>query len=397
MAETTQQSNIAQQVNVSKEETPYVINPRQVTAILTCTMLGMGVFSLPRVTASWAHESGWISVLFGMLVALFGMSIISRLNQQFTGQTVVVYSQRLLGGTGTRRGAVLSFPLLMGLTVLWAVHTSTLTRAFGEVITAVVLRETPMSVIMFLMLAASMYMAMHEAEVIARVNELLFVVIVIPLLLLTLLSFQNVRWENLLPFFSVDWHLFLMSVAATSIAFAGFEIMLVLGAFVQPIAAARGAQYVGIAIPALMNTLSTVAAIAVFSFEEVKRLMWPALDLAVSTEFPGLILERMEAAVLAIWFLVMHTAIGNLYFSAAKIVQEYFRLPHHQWVVLAMFPFLLILALWPKHVHQVFEWMQILGYISVFFWLVVPLFLLLLAFWRKLKPSKTGEMKRASN
>ena len=147
-----------------------------------------------------------------------------------------------------------------------------------------------------------------------------------------------------------------------------------------------------------MNTLSTVAAIAVFSFEEVKRLMWPALGLAVSTEFPGLILERMEAAVLAIWFLVMHTAIGNLYFSAAKIVQEYFRLPHHQWVVLAMFPFLLILALWPKarspgvrvdadpRVHQ-----------RLFLARRAGCFCCRWPSRRKPKPSKTGEMKRASN
>jgi len=168
-------------------------------------------------------------------------------------------------------------------------------------------------------------------------------------------------------------------VAATSISFAGFEIMFVLGAFLQPIAAARRAQFVGIAIPSLIKTLNTVAAIAVFSYEEVARLMWPMLDLAISTEFPGQILERLEAAVLAIWFLLMHTAIGNLYFGAAKIVQEYFRIRHHQWIVLAMFPLLLAVALWPKHVHQVFAWMVALGYASVFFWLAVPLVLLLLA------------------
>ena len=375
----TNQANIAQQVHVSKEETPYVINPRQLTAILTCTMLGMGVFTLPRVAAYWAHESAWMSILLGMLAAFFGMSLITRLNQRFTGQTVVIYSQQLLGKKGTRWGTVLSFPLLIGLTLLWAAHTGTLARAFGEVITAVVLRETPMTVIMFLMLAAAMYMAMHEAEVIARVNELIFVLTFVPLLLLYLLSFQNVRWENLLPLFSVDWRSFLISVAATSIAFAGFEIMLVLGAFTQPIAAARRAQYVGIAIPALMNTLSTLAAIATFSYEEVKRIMWPALEMAISTEFPGAILERMEAAVLAIWFLLMHTAIGNLYFSASKIVQEYFRIRHHQWVVLAMFPFLLVLALWPKHVHQVYEWMQVLGVASVVFWLGGPVLLLIAA------------------
>ena len=156
-----------------------------------------------------------------MLVALFGMSIISRLNQQFTGQTVGRLQPTAAGRNRDPPGAVLSFPLLMGLTVLWAVHTSTLTRAFGEVITAVVLRETPMSVIMFLMLAASMYMAMHEAEVIARVNELLSWSSDSPVAIDS--AFVSKRpLGKLAPLFSVDWHLFLMSVAATSIAFAGF-------------------------------------------------------------------------------------------------------------------------------------------------------------------------------
>ena len=44
-----------------------------------------------------------------------------------------------------------------------------------------------------------------------------------------------------------------------------------------------------------------------------------------------------------------------------------------------MFPLLLVLALWPKHVHEVFDWMITLGYVSIFFWLILPFILLVLA------------------
>ncbi len=394
MADSGSQSNIAQRVNIAKEETPYVINPRQVTAIITCTMIGMGVLTLPRIVSHWAHEAGWMSVLLGMFAAFFGMGLISSLGKQFVGQTVVFYSRQLLGGKRRPQlGAALSFPMLIGLTALWLVDTSLLTRAFSEVMMAAVLRNTPMSVILFLMLVMAMYLAMHEAEVVARVNELLFLLIVIPVLLLTLTSFQNARWDNLLPLFPVDWKAFFISILATSIFYKGFEVMLVLSAFTQPIPAARRAQFIGIGIPAVLNTLITLAAIAVFSFEELDRLMWPTLELATSTEVPGLIFERVEAAYLAVWVLAIFTAIGNFYFVAAKILQESLRIRHHKWNVLALFPLLLWIAHLPDHVHQVFDWLQVLGFVSIPFWLGWPLLLWLLA---RIRRREKGRRPRSS-
>ena len=155
--------------------------------------------------------------------------------------------------------------------------------------------------------------------------------------------------------------------------------MLVLSAFTQPIPAARRAQFIGIGIPAVLNTLITLAAIAVFSFEELDRLMWPTLELATSTEVPGLIFERVEAAYLAVWVAAIFTTISNFYFATAKILQETFRIRHHQWIVLGLFPLLLWLSNLPAHVHQVFQWLEILGYLSVLLWLGFPLILWLLA------------------
>lgn len=392
MAEPGSQSNIAQRVDVAKEEAAYVISPRQVTAILTCTLSGMGVLTLPRITSYWAHEAGWLSVLLGMFVAMLGMGLISSLGKRFVGQTVVSYSRQLLGGkTRPRLGIALSFPILISLAGIWLADTSLITRAFSEVIMAAVLENTPMSVIIFLMLATAMYLAMHEAEVIARVNELLFPLIVIPVLLLTLISFQNARWNNLLPLFPVDWQAFFISLLATSVFYKGFEMMLVLSAFTQPIPAARRAQFIGIGIPALLNTLITIAAIAVFSFEELDRLMWPTLELATSTEIPGLIFERVEAAYLAVWVAAIFTTISNFYFVAAKILQETFRIRHHQWIVLGLFPPLLWLSNLPVNVHQVFQWLEILSYWSILLWLGFPLLLWLLALTRRPEKHKNHQ------
>ncbi|HUC93793.1 MAG TPA: endospore germination permease [Paenibacillus sp.] len=361
----------------------FVISPRQSASIIASTIIGVGVLTLPRTSTELARESSWLSTVLGACIAMVPMLLLSLLARMFPGKSIVRLGAELL--SPARRlwvGSTLILPVLSLLFIYWSIATGMVARVFGEVVTAAVLQETPVEVIIGTMLLTAFILVMHDIETVARVNEILLPLIVVPILLISLSSYQSARLENLFPLFAVDWMAILRSAVTSSTAYLGFEVFTLFMSHAEPSRALVRANLTGIAIPGFIYTLIVVSGISVFGVEELKQLVWPTLELVKTTQMPGLVLERTESLFIGVWVTAVFTTVGTMYFAVTMMVKEMLGLRTHRWIALAMLPALYWVSLLPQNIESLFKWDSLTGYYGGLYLLAMPLLFWLIAMLR---------------
>lgn len=380
--------NEESQINQEPKDpsTKFVITSRQSTAIVASTLIGAGVLTLPRQASELAHQSAWISTLCAGVVVFFIMWVITKLGLRFPGKTFIEYTGHLLGVKRSQNlGKIAALPILIFFILIWLFMMVFSVRLFGETIVDAVLPQTPIEVVIGALLLTTFFFLMVEVEVIARFNELLLPFMLIPIGVITFLSFQNIRLVNIFPIISFNWVDFLQSTLTQLFAYQGFTIMMLFMAYTQRENNVRAA-FGGIAIPGIIYTLLVFSAVGVFGFEELQHLTWPTLELVKATDFSVFLFQRIESGFVAVWVAAVYTTVGNLLyavcFSIAQLLPTTKEDKARKIIAMCIAPIVFWLALVPASVYQVFDWMVYLGYIGLIAF-TIPIFLFLLAIIRK--------------
>lgn len=400
MANNANRTNATNNQRPKKAETgagkTFLISNRQSGAIIASSLIGVGVLTLPRDTTQTAGESAWIAAIGGGLLAMLGMAVIVILSNRYPGKTIVEYAANALGSANRPMiGRLLSFPIFLALFVFWSSSTAIVARTFGEVVITTVLTKTPLEVIISTMLVTGFVLVMYNEEVLARVNEILLPIIVIPVLVIAFSSLQSARLDNLMPVFNGDWGGLLKSIFTTSSSYLGFEMMAVLYAKAEMSDKRMSGSMVGLAIPSFIYVLIVVSGIAVFGVEEIQLLAWPTLELVKTTAVPGLILERLESAFLGVWVAAVFTSVGNMYFTTAVIAKQALKLRSHRWIAVCLLPFFYWLSLRPQNVQELFQYQKWSGKFGIFIVFVVPILLLIISMLRKQRGNSGENRKEA--
>ncbi|WP_186445900.1 GerAB/ArcD/ProY family transporter [Paenibacillus cremeus] len=370
----------------TNSEQPNVITVRQSGWLISSTIIGVGVLTLPRGSAHYAKESGWMSVVLGAILAMAVTAVITMLANRFPGQTLVSYASKLLGGAKSPwLGRLLSIPFILPFYLYWGFSTALVARVFGEVVITTVLPKTPLEVVIASMLIVSFVLVMHQVETLARVNEILLPLIVIPVLAIALSSYQSAKFENMFPMFDIDFLSFGKGVLSSATSYLGFEIMVIFLAYTGTSSKLMKSNMVGIIIPGVVYTLISISGLLVFGIDELELLAWPTLELVKTTHVPGLILERVESAFLGVWVAAVFTSVGNLFYSQALLVKEFFRLKDHRWIALAHLPVFYWLSLQPPNIQRMFDYQDKVSYLGAGAAVLVPVILLLISFIRRMK------------
>lgn len=372
----------------NKSESPqFVITARQSASIVASTAIGVGVLTLPRTSVDGIGEGGWLSPVWGGIVACIVMYVISKLTLRFQGESFVEYGARILGSERHPWiGRVIGFPFFICAIVMWALVTGMVARVFGEVVITTLLPRTPLEVVIGTMLIVCFLIVMHDVEVLARVNEFLLPLILIPILLIAISSFKSAEIDNLLPLFHFDVGSMLKGTLSAASSYLGVEIMLVFSDRLTPAPNKLVMlNSIGVAIPVVVYTLITIAGISVFGVKELGMLTWPTLELVKTTEVPGAILERVESLFLAVWVVAVFTTVGNFYYAAVRTTTKVFRVSSQRWIASLLLPFIYFISMKIPNLKALFEYQGLLGKAVGIFAFTVPLCFLLLAILRKQK------------
>ncbi|GBG11536.1 germination protein [Paenibacillus agaridevorans] len=350
----------------------------QATAILVSTIIGVGVLPLPLFAANAAGSAAPLVTLLGMLVAMAGLSVITWLGVRFPDQTIIQYSRSVLGKWGAAIG---SFVIIL----FFAILTSLTAREFGEVVVTTVLKTTPVEVTVICMLLLAAAAVRKSIVQFAYMHNFYFPFLLVPCLLIAFLSLKNAELLNLEPIISTHSGKVVLGMLTVGGLFQGsFIITMIIPSMRKPEKAMK-ASFFGIAIAGGLYLIIVTAAVSVFGSEEIKMLLWPTLELAKATSLPANVLERLDAAFLAVWVTAVFTTLLSSYFLTIYAMKQLFGMKEHRTLSFVMLPFIYFMAMLPQNVKYMYRIIEDVGRYGLLVTVVYPFILLLLALARRKK------------
>ncbi len=358
----------------------------QLITILISSMIGVGILSLPRTVTTTLHEMGWMAPVIGGVIAIFPLMAMLYLSKEYPGLTFVEYSPRILGKSGSPKlGRMLCYPWMFLFFSFQFLNAGMVARGFGEVVVTAVLLETPLEATLISLFLIVLFLCMHEVDVLVRVNELLFPIMLIPVFLVPYVSLTGADWNNLLPIHIESWPDALKAGVNTFSLYTGYELLLFYYGLVIPGAKIGLATWLGLVFTIVSYALTAAAGIVVFGYEELQLMIWPTLELVKTAQRTGWFLERLESAFLAIWVASVFTTLGNMYYTTIYGLRLWFgkgiRFQRITALVL-MIPFFYV-TLFPQNIVEFFAYAQYLTHLGYGATIGIPILLALIHWLRK--------------
>jgi spore germination protein len=348
------------------------ITATQAIVIVANTIVGTGILTLPRgVVDAAGTVDAWISVLLGGLISLFAGYIIAKLGTQFPEQTFYQYSQVI---TGKFVGIVLNIILIAYCTLFCGY----VVRILGEVVHAYVLEKTPIEVSIIAFMSVATYLTVGGINPIVRLCELFTVPIILVILFILLSNLQHFELDNLRPLLSDGFMPVLKGIKSTAFSFLGFEVMLIVIAFMKEQNKAVRSTLTGITPVILLYVMVVVITIGVFTVEEVKTLTWPTMSLAKDIEFPGAFVERLDSLIVIIWIMAIYTTFVPIHYMASLGLGQLFKKDLY-YCVFGSLPAIYIAAIYPKNLNAAFKLGDFVGYLGLVVAMIIPASLWIIA------------------
>lgn len=347
------------------------ISANQASILLFVTIVGAGVLSLPADVAKDVGPDSLFAILLGGTVSILFARLILYISSKFPTETFVEYTSKLV----TKPVSVI---LSIGLVLYFSVFVSLDLRIFGEVLKIYLLPRTPIEVIMLTMLFTSAYLVRYGLEPIARMSEILFPIIVIPLILIFLPTLTDVDLSNFLPVLRTAPLKLLKGIVLTAYSFIGFEILYMLFPYIENTKKLGRNVNAAMFSTILYYIYITFFTIGIFGYKETKEQLWPLLTVIKSINFPGFFIENLEGFVMAIWTFTIFTSVYSFYYAASLTMGKLIKAREHSYLVMPLIPFMFLMSLIPSSIVDVYKYSGYVSqYMTLFFAVLLPVMLFL--------------------
>ncbi|SDW22972.1 endospore germination permease [Paenibacillus sp. CF384] len=279
------------------------IAERQLFWIMTSTQITMTLLLTTAPTIQIASQDAWISALIatgaGLLIAL----VCAKTALRFPGMTVILYSDILFGRW---IGRAIGFLYM----IFWLVLLTVILKQFAFFLSETILPETPMPVIIAMMLAVILYPTLHGVGVIARCCEVIGPIVMGGVIFPVVLSVNNMELQSIRPFFG-DVSVFgILKGSIPTLTFLGDCVLLVMIiAFVKSKGKTVKYAVSGVLVSGLFTMLSIIASLLSFGPMVSQSNNYPLMMLVRAVSLGGII-ENLDAIAVTIWIMSVFTKLA---------------------------------------------------------------------------------------
>ncbi|OAS13958.1 GerAB/ArcD/ProY family transporter [Paenibacillus oryzisoli] len=278
----------------------------QVAVFYIITHLGLVFFVYPTDVIASTREAHWAPVLVGFIIHITVIFIYLKGLSYHGSQNII----QILVNKSKIIAWLTLFPVFLYLTLVIVITS----RAYAEIISIVILADTPIWILMCLLLGIPVFMVIHGGiKALLRAGILLGILFLPPMLFVMLSAFQNVDIYYLRPFipkdptklFSFVTHL---SYYKSLFAFAGGFIFL--GFIPSVLTYKPKAIYLSSLVVFLFFLLSIYIPILTLGEETARQLLFPFIFTVDTIEINWLMFDRIT-----IFFLLSQIAFVMLFIA----------------------------------------------------------------------------------
>ncbi len=301
-------------INMGKRDTfaqNESISPRQLYRLYVFNLLGVGTLVLPNNLAKLG-KYGFISIALGVFMAWLFMWIVSEVREQKKS----IYD-RSFGKTAHAK--MLIYDLIIAIYDLS--QAAFLAWIFVKLIRDSLIPDESFTVVLFVIMAVCAYALSGGVECRARVYEVVFFFVLIPLAAMLLFALSDVRLDYLMikDRVGVDFGMADIFAGAYYVFAASISVFNVL--FVKERTASQIRGSVSKAIFTYAGILFLLYAVLLGNFGKysLSEIEFPAVVLMSDVQIKGSFFKRADALMLSVWFFTLFSVlIMSLYYAVLR-------------------------------------------------------------------------------
>lgn len=294
------------------------ISGRQVFRLLTYDFLGMGTLLLPTMLADTAGRDGIFCILAGILSTFLYLKLLRYLLKGMKTSYPDFLKQKC--------GKICGYVLWGGYFLYFILMASYTAYLFSTLMLNGLVENISFYLVLLLILLLAFYGMADGIEGRARVYEMLFWFLMIPLFLMLFAACREVKPAYWSPVFVADGKEVLSGSYYVLFCYSMVSIVLFLKEYV-----ADRKKCVGAAEKAVWFSGGVFAAlylilIGLFGVEALAQMKFPAVTMMSRVQVTGGFLKRTDAFMFSIWFFTLYAMLNSMVFYsgnlAAKVIRD---------------------------------------------------------------------------
>ena len=293
------------------------ISGRQVFRLLTYDFLGMGTLLLPTMLADTAGRDGIFCILAGILSTFLYLKLLRYLLKGMKTSYPDFLKQKC--------GKVCGYVLWGGYFLYFILMASYTAYLFSTLMLNGLVENVSFYLVLMLILLLAFYGMAGGIEGRARVYEILFWFLMIPLFLMLFAACREVKPAYWSPVFVADGKEVLSGSYYVLFCYSMVSIVLFLKEYV-----ADRKKCVGAAEKAVWFSGGVFAAlylilIGLFGVGALAQMKFPAVTMMSRVQVTGGFLKRTDAFMFSIWFFTLYAMLNSMVFYSGNLAEKVIR------------------------------------------------------------------------
>ena len=294
------------------------ISGRQVFRLLTYDFLGMGTLLLPTMLADTAGRDGIFCILAGILSTFLYLKLLRYLLKGMKTSYPDFLKQKC--------GKVCGYVLWGGYFLYFILMASYTAYLFSTLMLNGLVENVSFYLVLLLILLLAFYGMAGGIEGRARVYEILFWFLMIPLFLMLFAACREVKPAYWSPVFVADGKEVLSGSYYVLFCYSMVSIVLFLKEYVADRRKCVGAAEKAVWFSGGVFAVLYLILIGLFGAEALAQMKFPAVTMMSRVQVTGGFLKRTDAFMFSIWFFTLYAMLNSMVFYsgnlAAKVIRD---------------------------------------------------------------------------
>ncbi|EFM11557.1 spore germination protein [Paenibacillus curdlanolyticus YK9] len=319
------------------------ISSLQTVSLINNAITPTAVLTIPGVMIGQAHNGAWLSGILAGIASMFIAIFIALICKANPGQPFVVWMEN-------RFGKPIGIVIGMLFCLYYFNAFCLIARQFANFTGDMVLDETPLIMLVGIIVAVTAFTVAHGLEAIARSSTVVMLLLTIVIPFSVAINFADMNLKRLLPLLDTDP----INIASASITPFGWlsevSILFILSPYIKkPVALVR-LSLIGVLSSAVLIVLVTVMAISIFGPRLVPMMSYPFFNMVGIVEV-GKFLERIEIFTVSVWGMTMYIKMAVFLFAAVQCLSHalHTRTSRHVLIGISMLAIVTSVAAWPRN------------------------------------------------
>lgn len=293
------------------------ISGRQVFRLLTYDFLGMGTLLLPTMLADTVGRDGIFCILAGILSTFLYLKLLRYLLKGMKTSYPDFLKQKC--------GKVCGYVLWGGYFLYFILMASYTAYLFSTLMLNGLVENVSFYLVLLLILLLAFYGMAGGIEGRARVYEMLFWFLMIPLFLMLFAACREVKPAYWSPVFVADGKEMLNGSYYVFFCYSMVSIVLFLKEYVADRKKCVGAAEKAVWFSGGVFSALYLILIGLFGVEALAQMKFPAVTMMSRVQVTGGFLKRTDAFMFSIWFFTLYAMLNSMVFYSGNLAEKVIR------------------------------------------------------------------------